>query len=469
MSLTKQEIDQRLIELRNLRKLYGVAKERIIVLEAENRALKNKVKELEAENKLLRGEVTDIKYQLAEMKDLIFKKTRQANQVLESAEEDDDDTPPRPPRTKESYQRPIPKDSEITKIIHHRLPRDKYGNIRLRTYYVEDIPLGVTKLVEKHVVEQYYDKARRLWVSKDTLPTGQVILGDNVRVLIATLITVERLSYSQVQGLLNSLFQIKVSSGEIAKILAQEAKLLKPTKQTLLANIQREVSHHLDESRYDVAGQTHYVWSISGGESGDTVYLVGQSRGKGNAEKLRGDSKGVLVSDDYGAYRKLATHHQLCFAHLIRHFRDLAHHPGFAEIERQSLARNYLEIKAIYQDTKTACHGPDPQGQRASLIHRLTAVASINPADPLPLKRIKTTLLRNIDKYFTCLSFPLIALTNNLAERSLRHLVLKRKVSFGVQSHKGAETMSILFSVLLSLRRRDPVTYFEKYLELRRV
>ena len=196
---------------------------------------------------------------------------------------------------------------------------------------------------------------------------------------------------------------------------------------------------------------------------------MGQSRGKGNAEKLRGDSKGVLVSDDYGAYRTLATHHQLCFAHLIRHFRDLAQHDGFSDSDKENLRSTYTEIKAIYGDTKEACSGPDPQGQLVTLTDRLTQVAKVSPSDPSPLKRIKTSLLKNINKYFTCLLFPAVALTNNLAERSLRHLVLKRKVSFGVQSVKGAETMSILFSVLLSLRRRDPRTYFLKCLELRRV
>jgi hypothetical protein len=286
---------------------------------------------------------------------------------------------------------------------------------------------------------------------------------------VASLITVERLTYSQVQGLLRSLFNLEVSSGEIAKILNKEASLLKVANDCLLQSIQEEPSHHLDESRYDIAGENHYVWSITGGESGNSVYLVGESRGKGNATKLRGDSKGVLISDDYGAYRYLATHHQLCFAHLIRHFRDLASHEGFGDEARQVLLTTYNEIKAIYRATKEACHSPDPKSQIIPLQERLKVVATLKPTDPVPVKRIKTTLLRNIDKYLTCLSFPQIALTNNAAERSLRHLVLKRKISFGVQSKKGARTMSVLFSVLLSLRRKDPLTYYERYLGLRRV
>lgn len=467
MSLTQNEINERLTELRNLRKLHSMARNRVVTLEAENKDLKARIKELEQKDRANDIRITDLRYQLEAVKAMVFKQKRRVNDI--ETDDDTDDDLPKPPRTPESYQRPIPKPEEITQTIHHRFPRDKHGNIRLRTYYVEDIPLDIKKIVTKHVVEQYYDTKRRTWIAKDPLPCTTVTLGDNVRILIATLITVERLSYSQVQGLLQSLFNIAVSSGEIAKILESEAFLLKPTNTALLEAIQAEPSHHLDGSRYDVAGETHYVWSMTGGDSGASIYLVGKSRGKGSAETLRGDSRGVLISDDYGAYRKLALHHQLCWAHLIRHFRDLASHLDFNETEIQNIRTTYQEIKAIYQATKTACSGPDPGEHTAVLTKRLTDVAGITETDPAPVKRHKTTLLKNIEKYFTCLSFPTIALTNNTAERSLRHLVIKRKLSFGAQSHKGAETMSILFSVLLSLRRKDPISYFERYGELRRV
>ena len=466
--LTKKEIYERMIELRNLRKLHATQKKRITALKAENKLLKERVRELEEENSILRGEVADIKYQLTELQTTLFGKKRRARETMED-EDDDVEKPPRTPRSPDSYHRPIPKDEEVTKTVYHRFPRDKNGNIRLRTYYIEDIPLSVRKSVTKHVVEQRYDTKRRTWISKDPLPSSTVILGDNIRVFIATLVTVERLSFEQVRGLLQSLFALTVSNGEIAKILAREATILKPAQEALLTSIREEESHHMDESRYDVRGETRYVWSITGGLSGDTVYRVGVSRGKGNAETLRGDSTGVLISDDYGAYRKLAAHHQLCFAHLIRKFRDLAHHDGFTDAQIEDIRSTYREIKAIYRTLLNTCSGPDPQKKYHTFAQRFTTVAKVHDSDPKPFARLKTTLEKNVGAYLTCLSFPSIALTNNAAERALRHIVLKRKNSFGCRSDHGAEVMGVLFSVLLSLRRKDPATYFENYLGLRRV
>jgi len=466
MALSKQVIDERMTELRNLRKLYAAQKEQNNTLRAENKQLKARIKELEAENQQLRGEVTDIKYQLSELQTLIFKKKRKAKETL--ADDTDDDDTPKPPRNAASYRRPIPKDSEVTKVIRHDFPKDKNGNLRFRTYYVEDIPLDIQKIVEKHEVAQYYDHNRRVWVSAAPLPFARVTLGDNIRVLITTLVTVNRLSFSQTRTLLETLFHIHISDGEITKILQSEAARLQPTADAIRENLRAENSYHLDESRYDVNGETHYVWSMTGGDSGRSAYQLGVSRGKGNAEDLRGDSIGVLISDDYGAYRYLAAHHQLCWAHLLRKFRDLTRHDGFTDEQRDTIQTTYREIKAIYRDVRAATKTSDPPRQKAALTTRLQTVAVINTADPTPVNRLKITLQRNVSKYLTCLSFPDIALTNNAAERALRHVVLKRKISFGVRSHTGAKTLSTLFTVLLSLNR-EPATYFEKYRELRRV
>lgn len=468
MALNQKIIKERMTELRNLRQLHAAARTRIVSLEKENKELKACITELRAENKTLRADLTDIKYQLSELQTILFGKQKHVAQELE--DDDDEEKPPPSPRTPASYQRPIPPEQEVTKTIYHRFPRTSINKkIRTKTYFIEDIPLGLHKLVTKHVVEQRYDEQQRIWISQSPLPTALVTLGDNVRVLIATLITVERLSFSQVHDLLMMLFKLSVSDGEITKILNKEALFLKPAEDTLLDSIRKESSHHLDESRYDVAGQTRYGWSIVGGESGDSVYLLGVSRGKGMAEKLRGDSEGILISDDYGAYRNLAEKHQLCFAHLIRKFRDLTRHEGFIDVQRKDIENTYNEIKVLYRQVVLAYSLPDPGGQYKELAQRFTAVASIHHGDPKPVARLKKTLAKNVAKYLTCLASPFIALTNNSAERSLRHIVLKRKNSFGCKSDQGASTLGTLLSVLLSLYRRDPGTYLEKYLVLRKV
>lgn len=464
--LSEEIIRHRMIEWRNLKKLHQAQGVRIQRLEAENATLKTRIAELEAENMALKADFADIKYQLSQMQVMVFKKKRKAKDTLD--EDDDQQGTPKTPRTPASYQRPIPKDEEVTHTVRHMFSI-AHGTTRIKTYFVEDIPLGMRKIVTKHEVEQWYDAKRRVWVSESALPASTVVLGDNVRVLIATLVTIENLSYDKIRSLLSILFGISVSDGEIANILDKEAALLRAAEDTLLASIREEESHHMDESRFDVRGETRHVWGLFGGTSGNGVYRLGVSRGKGIAEELRGRSKGILVSDDYGAYRVLARYHQLCWAHLIRKFRDLAQHDSFTDDQKEDIRRMYRILKEVYRGVVSACAAPLPEAHRDTLAGQLTLAAQVIADDPKPVVRLKTTLMKNIPYYLTCLSFPKIALTNNLAERSLRHIVLKRKISFGCKSDKGAQTLGTLFSVLLSLYRKDPMGYMGKYIELRRV
>ena len=50
-------------------------------------------------------------------------------------------------------------------------------------------------------------------------------------------------------------------------------------------------------------------------------------------------------------------------------------------------------------------------------------------------------------------------MTNNKAERALRPLVIKRKLSYGSKTQKGADVISILLSVCTTLRHQHPGTY----------
>lgn len=51
-------------------------------------------------------------------------------------------------------------------------------------------------------------------------------------------------------------------------------------------------------------------------------------------------------------------------------------------------------------------------------------------------------------------------MTNNTAERRIRHLVIKRLLSFGSRTQKGAQAMETLLSVLLTLWWSKPEDYF---------
>ena len=82
------------------------------------------------------------------------------------------------------------------------------------------------------------------------------------------------------------------------------------------------------------------------------------------------------------------------------------------------------------------------------------------------LARYKRTFKEHREKYLLCIRMRDVPMTNNKAERAVRGLVIKRLISFGCRSQKGAEAMETILSVCLTLWWSKPEDYFG---ELRRL
>jgi hypothetical protein len=447
-----------MVELRNLRKLHSAQKIRIKKLEAQVRFLKQENKELRAQNAQLTTSVGDLKLQIEELRTIVFGKKRSEQR------DDRDDLPPPPktPRTPDSYHRPIPKESDITTEKHHSIDacthcEGAFSERDCIRYFEEDIPLPQKKAVIRHTIEKGYCAHCRKWSTGAPLPYARVVLGDIVKRYVVYLSVVGRLSYTQIQDVLAHAYDFSMSQGEIAKIMEKEGTKLQPAYEQLKVRIRGEPSVHLDETSWHLVlgdGYGRYAWTMAGGTSRDAVYLLGKTRGKGNATDLLGDSTAVVSSDDYAAYRTLSNPHQLCCAHILRKLRDLAESGILTGSVHAHCVTMYHTFAEIYAGIETARTSPTPESTYDTLLERLYAFAQAHALDVKKLTRIKGQISARGQNYLTCLRYPHVASDNNAAERSLRHLVLKRKVSFGSYSEKTADTLAVLLSVLMSYKRQ---------------
>ncbi len=458
MSLSKSEIQARMIELRNLRTLHRNDRIRIGLLEEEVMLLKEENALLRSANAALTATVADLKLQMEELRTIVFGRKRKKEE-----HDDTDDTPPaqKVPRTAESYKRSLPNDGDVTETKDHPIDacihcRGQLSERETVTYFEEDIPLPQKSVVIKHVIEKGYCEKCKRWSTSTPLPTAPVVLGGNVKRYVTYLSVCARQSYAQIQDLLLHAYEFDISQGEIAKILEKEGNRLRPEYERLKARIRGEPSVHLDETGWDLAlgdGYRRYAWTMVGGTSAESVFVLGKTRGKGNAEDLLGDSDAAVVSDDYAAYRKREKH-QLCCAHILRKLRDLARSGELESKAHEHCLVAYKTFAAIYTDIEKARTSSIPASSHGALLGRLQTFASADPLDFAKLSRIKKQVAQRAENYLTCLLHPGVSSDNNAAERSLRHLVLKRKISFGSFSEKTAETLAVLLSVLMSFKRR---------------
>jgi transposase len=343
-------------------------------------------------------------------------------------------------------------------------------------FYTEDIMLPdennkLKQVIKNNVDKGYCDKCKK-WQSSILLPPARCVLGQKLKLYICYLSILLRLTFEQIQQILKDTYQIQISDGEIAKILGKEADRLRPEYERLKVRIRKQKACHYDETGWKVQKeeQGNYAWVMVGAQSNEAAFLCGQSRGKGNAEKLKGKSKSIGISDGYGVYKNMFSEHQLCLAHPNRKLRDLANSDNLDQGKRFHCANVYRNFSKVYSKLRLVLETDFDIEKRKEikdkLIKQLKNITVSNVNDPEKLSKIKAHLRENLGKYFTCLLFPNIPCDNNKAERALRHLVIKRKTSFGSKTQRGAETTSILTSILLSLKWSEPENFFENYLKL---
>jgi len=281
------------------------------------------------------------------------------------------------------------------------------------------------------------------------------------------------MSFEQIKNFLQDVAHLSLSDGEISNILESQSHHLYPRFATIKESISLQPAAHYDETGWRTRQECHgnFAWVKTGTETPDALFLLGQSRGKGNAQELRGENQEQIgITDDYGAYRALFSQHQLCWAHPLRKLRELKESEHLTECQRISCVKTYESFARLYQELREILKEPFNLVHRTIIKQRLQTrfqkLTTVSQEDPPKLKRIKQTLKQNEELYFTCLLHEGIPPDNNKAERALRHIVLKRKVSFGSKTQKGADVMSILCSVLLSLWWTKPKNFFEEYAKL---
>lgn len=456
--LSEQEIQQRLTRLRNLERLYGTARERIVFLEKENRYLKLKIKELEDKDNDKNQRIEAMSFQLEQIKIKLFGKKPTSHLVIPKEKKKRDTF---------SYIRSVPK--YITKTEVHPINdcihcNQALNNKLIKVFFEEDIPLPIQKIVIKHEVEVGYCISCKRQSSGISIPSKKSILGNNIKKYVCILSIANRLSHVQIQDHFKDVFGVRISIGEIGNILRTEADNLRPEYEHLKESVMNQEAVHYDETSWKVQKeeQGKFAWVATGTENNDTVFSLGRSRGKGNISDL-GIAK-VGISDDYGAYKHSFAQHQLCWAHPQRKLRDVAESMEIEE--RKECEDTYRMFSHLYKEIRKSI------GQNISPYLKKKFKADFNilsehhSLDPTPLFKIKTSLRKNKEKYFTFLKHPNIPIDNNKAERALRHLVIKRRTSFGSKTQRGAETTSILASVILSLKWNDPADWFQKYLKL---
>jgi transposase len=351
-----------------------------------------------------------------------------------------------------------------TQIVEHRIVNCPDCGLRLggislaRVREVIDVPPPPPVEVLHHQIFKGWCAQCQKWheapIDLQAEVLGQGRLGVRLASLIATLRTVMRLPIRQIRELLCVLHGCEVSLGEIVEILHRLRTHAQPVLDGLKATIRASPAVQADETGWREDGLNGYIWSVS--TPTIRYYEYHRSRAGEVVKQLIGeDFQGVLGSDFYAGYNIHAGLHQRCWAHFLRDVHDLKQKYPQDEV----LLLWARHVKAIYDDAVAWARAVCQQHltareqhqarvrQQHVFEHQLWALCQPFVQQEVPHQTLCKRVESFLPELFVFVAIPGVPAHNNLAERSVRPLVIARKISGGSRSPKGSQTRMGLASL----------------------
>jgi len=406
------------------------------------------VKELEEENIFLKQTIKALEKRIEELEGIV-KEKKKPDFIKEDAKEE-----PKKSGQKEGhvgYSRHIPE--RIDEVKEHKLDRcPNCGGIvsdtqEIRERVVTDIPDTRAKNT-KHLFHRCYCKNCDKLVEPefyDALPNSR--FGLKLMILILILKLDCRIPSKKITSILDSVFGVKISDGEIYNILNQLSEAFGDYYKELVRKIKEALVKNIDETSWRINGKNYWLWIFINKEI--ALYVVRKKRSSKVPIEILGNQEGKTIIDDrFSAYTELAKvsgcEQQICWAHLLRNSKDLAKH--------------YKEAKYIHKRMKYIYKKAKEGEKKENLLRWMDLIASRSYRSSEVYKFVKSVCRNHRENLFRFVDNPEIDSTNNRAEGGLRPAVIIRKISYGSRSEDGAETTARLLSVLqtVKLQTKNP-------------
>jgi transposase len=294
------------------------------------------------------------------------------------------------------------------------------------------------------------------------------LVGPMLMSLICCLALRMKLSRPRIQELLRDWLGLYLSVGTINQCIHESGRALEPVEKQLIEEVIKSDLLHADETSWKQMGQPFWLWVFC--TATVALYVIGH-RSMETIVKVLGESfSGWLMSDGYKVYR-IYKNRLRCWAHLLRKARGLSEslNKDVQEFGKEVLTILTVLMEAIYQARKNP--GEDLVKKYRELLEQFRSLCEkYKNADHKKTSALAKEFLNDWEAIFIVLAYPYLPLTNNEAERTLRHWVILRKLCYGTRTQQGSRAFALLASVIDTCRKRKISTweYLAKVISERR-
>jgi len=293
------------------------------------------------------------------------------------------------------------------------------------------------------------------------VPTGN--FGPRLQAMIAVCSGQYHMSKRMIEEMMSDFFDAKLCLGSVSNLEQDTSEALAAPVAEAAEYVKEQPIKHADETGWTEAKKRAWLWVVV--TSNVAVFLIRRSRGAVVAkELLRAVFTGILNSDRWSGYNWIPTSmRQLCWAHLVRHFK------GFED--------NGVHGKRIglsLQDCTERMFGHwhrvrDGTLQRSSFQQYMRPIRSeirdlLRQGSLCDVPKVAgccREILKLQAALFTFVRVAGVEPTNNTAEQAVRRPVLWRKACFGTDSESGSRFVERILTVVATLRmqKRNVLDY----------
>jgi transposase len=384
----------------------------------------------------------------------------------------------RPGRKKghEGVTRPTPIPDEVVGVdpdpftcSHCQTPLTEEDLVRVEKRVVEEIPKPQpTKVTEYHAGVYGCPNCHR--ETKGDPPETRIggHFGPRTHAKMVVWSLSGRWPLRLLTGFLEQDYNLTLCPTTVWNCLNRAAQWLEPLVNWLVEILRQEPVIYIDETSQKVRGKNWWCWTFS--TPTIQVIVLDPSRGRKVVhEVLTEDYDGTIVCDGWSAYSGVGGRIQRCWPHLLRKFKHLAPKDPDADTVHKFLVQMFHDLKTAVADD------PSPEERQGLWDNALRQFQELvrmyhdrSDETSVAFQKALNYLINAGDTWFTFLLDSRVDPTNNRAERDLRPFVVLRKIKQSLQSEVGALTVSILYSVIQTLRLQelDPMTTLETLLSL---
>lgn len=325
-----------------------------------------------------------------------------------------------------------------------------------KKYQEIDIPQIKPVVIEHQVASKICPQCKTVNSAKPEHLIQKIQYGSSVRAFVTYLSVFQFVPLKRVESLCKDLLNLKISEGTLTNIHEKSATMLIDHQGAVKEKIIKSDVACFDESGVTVNGKLHWMHVVS--DENLTYYEVHPKRGREamNHSAILPNYTGVAVHDGWKSYFSYTNaRHSLCNAHHLRELRgiferDTSHtwaqkmkalllKINLSVDEYKALNQNQLPIDMIqmYSDEYDEI-------LRLGISEIPEIIDDLGKKKNHPSKRLHKRLIKFKTETLLFMHDFKVPFTNNQAERDVRMVKVKEKVSGGFRSLDGAQRFCMI-------------------------